>query len=66
MADYSSSSAAQTDREKRMQSPTTGRARNMRSPLNNRRIAGGKEQLSKEEKTYREIMGPDGKVRAQF
>lgn len=44
-----------------MQSPT-GRKR---SPLN-RRAAGGKEQLSKEEKTYREIMGPDGKVRPQF
>ena len=46
-----------------MQSPM-GRGR--RSPLNNRRIAGGKESLSREEKTYREIIGPEGKVRPQF
>ena len=43
-----------------------GRGRKGNSPLNNRRIAGGKEQLSREEKTYREIMGQDGKVRPQF
>lgn len=48
-----------------MQSPI-GRGRRGNSPLNNRRIAGGKEALSREEKTYREIMGPDGKVRPQF
>lgn len=41
-----------------MQSPAT------RSPLSRRRQPGAKE--SAEERTYREIMGGDGKVRPQF
>ena len=42
-----------------------------RSPGNRRqqtrRIAqGGKESMSREDRTYKELIGPDGKVRPQF
>mmetsp|Transcript_10922 Transcript_10922/g.13793 ORF Transcript_10922/g.13793 Transcript_10922/m.13793 type:complete len:123 (-) Transcript_10922:4141-4509(-) len=49
-----------------MISPTTVRNRTQRSPLNARRAPGGKEQLRKEEKTYREIMGPEFKVKVKY
>lgn len=34
--------------------------------MQRRRTRLGKEQLPKEEKIYREIMGADGKVKAQY
>jgi len=37
-----------------------------RSPRARRSIPTEKQHLSKTEKTYREMMGPDGKVRQQF
>ena len=34
--------------------------------MRRRTLAGAKENLPKEEKVYREIMGPDGKVKSQY
>ena len=50
-----------------MNSPIKRASIGQRSPMARRRQPGAKESsLSKEEKTYREIMGVDGKVRPQF
>ena len=37
-----------------------------RSPIARRRTHAGKEQMPREEKVYREIMGADGKVKPQY
>lgn len=43
-----------------------GRSPMARSPINKRTMLGDSKHLSRTEKIYREIMGPDGKVRPQF
>ena len=37
-----------------------------RSPIQRRRATISREQLPREEKVYREIMGADGKVKPQY
>lgn len=37
-----------------------------RSPIARRRTLAGRENLPLEEKLYREIMGPDGRVKQQY
>ena len=37
-----------------------------RSPIQRRRTTVNKEQILREEKVYREIMGADGKVKPQY